>query len=474
VSRLSLVGGAVLVMDDADTVLPNGTVVIEDGRIADVVAGEVRHGRVFDCRGRLVTPGLVNAHAHLLESLFRGGGDGLGLLRWIAERSHPLVGALDEAGAVAASRLAAIEMLRSGTTASLDPEVAPGWHTAIGDAVAQAGVRCTLAIAVEGGAGYGAHGADVSQVDESRHSEHHPATAGHRHGLAVSNLDELDAALAPHPDSLIRTWIGPRVLSAVTPELGRAVAERTSAAGSGITFHCAEIPEDVAHVRSEHGQTPAEYARSVGLLGPSTVVAHGVHLPPSDHVLLAQAGSSVAHCPTSNARVGSGIAPIVAMREQGVNVALGTDGGMCNDTYDLMAEMRVASLIQKASRRDAGVMAPREVFGMATTGGARALGLDAGRLANGLLADCVVFDLWCDGSWPPVDPVDALVFGGGRAAVELVVVAGEVRVSAGEVVGIDTDRVYRDAREAAIGAIERSGIGDEIRPRWAPHAIGRA
>jgi 5-methylthioadenosine/S-adenosylhomocysteine deaminase len=208
----------------------------------------------------------------------------------------------------------------------------------------------------------------------------------------------------------------------------------------------------------------------VGLLGPNTVIAHGVHLPPNDLATLAGTRTSVAHCPTSNARVGSGIAPVPEMLQLGVNVALGTDGGMCNDTYDLMAEMRVASLIHKASRREPGVMPPTDVFAMATAGGSRALGLEAGRLSGGALADCVVFDLRRDGSWPPVDPLEALVFGSGRASVETVIVDGETRVVAGRAVSLDAGRVYRDAEEAAIEAIDRSGIGDEIRPAWAAHA----
>src|SRR5262245_58264031 len=128
---MSLVGGTIVTMDDVGAILERGTVVIEDGQIVEVVPREVRHGTVIDCRGRLVTPGFVNCHAHGLEGLFRGAGGELPLVRWIRERSHPLLGAVDADGARAAIRLVTMEMISTGTTAWLDPEVPPHLRVAI-------------------------------------------------------------------------------------------------------------------------------------------------------------------------------------------------------------------------------------------------------------------------------------------------------------------------------------------------------
>jgi cytosine/adenosine deaminase-related metal-dependent hydrolase len=447
-------------MDDAGTVVPRGTVVIEDGLVADIVAGDRPAGRAVDCSGRLVVPGLINAHAHVGESLFRGAGGELGLVRWIRERSHPLMASLDDAGVRAAMRLAGLEMLRGGTTAFLDPEVPPAWQGPAVEAASETGLRATFALAVEAAAGYGTDGHDDDHGHGTGHHHDHASTA------TASGSDPA-VLLAEAPVATdARFWIGPRVLSSVTPELGQAVAQACEAAGTGITFHCAEVVEDVTEVVAQSGRAPADFARSVGLLGPSTVIAHGVHLDEADLDILAETGTSIAHCPTSNAKLGSGIAPVVGMLERGINVALGTDGGMCNDSYDLLGEMRLAALFQKAARQDATALTPERVLQMATVGGARALGQGSGRLEAGAAADCVVFEPRSHGMWPSVDAIDSLVFGNARTAVTTVVIGGEVMVDAGRVTSMEEGAVYRDAEEAAGAAIERSGIGAEITPAW--------
>ena len=292
---------------------------------------------------------------------------------------------------------------------------------------------------------------------------------GHAGGTIADVEELLDRQLPPPRVSF---WLGARVLSAISPDVGAAMSDAAARHSTGVTFHCAEIPEDVAAVRDATGRSPGEHADSIGLLGPRTVIAHGVHLAEGDLDILARSGTHVAHCPTSNAKIGAGIAPVLKMRERGVNVGLGTDGGMCNDTYDLLAEMRLAALLQRASHAHAGAMSADAALRMATLSGARAMGLPAGRLTPGSLGDCVVIDPRRYGSWPTVDPVHSLVFGGGRASVVGVVVGGEVRVANGELTGVETEEVLRDAGEAAAAAIERSGIGAQLSPGWWPtHAL---
>ena len=222
-------------------------------------------------------------------------------------------------------------------------------------------------------------------------------------------------------------------------------------------------------MRSRFGRGPADYARSVGLLGSRTVVTHAIHLDDDDLNVLAETGTSVAHCPSANAKLGSGIARVVTMLDLGIPVGLGTDGGMANDTYDLFVEMRLAALLQKVARRDPSAITPETVLDMATVNGGRALQLPIGRLTPGSLGDAVVLDLRCDGSWPTVDPIDTLVFGGGRAAVRDVIVGGVQLVREESAIGLDEDDVYREAGEAAIAVVDRSGLADSIRPHWARH-----
>ena len=160
-TTISLVGGTILTCDEQRTIIPRGTVVIEDGYVSDVLDRAVTAGTSVDCTGRLVIPGLVNVHAHLLESLFRGAGGELSLVPWIVTRGHPLLAALDGPSVGASVRLAALEMLRSGTTAFLDPEVPPAWRHEAAEAVAATGMRGTLAVALDSGHGYATSGRGV-------------------------------------------------------------------------------------------------------------------------------------------------------------------------------------------------------------------------------------------------------------------------------------------------------------------------
>lgn len=454
-SSLSLVSGTVLTMGAERRIWRDATVVVEDGRIAAV--GPAAGGAPLDCRGKVVLPGLVNAHAHTLEVLFRGCGGELRLLPWIHERSHPLLDRLDEQGAAVATRLAGLEMLRTGTTAFLDPEVPPRLLAAMTRAAAETGLRAALALGVEGEAGYGRHG-----HDGPAHDHGHPAATA----LSAAERTALDGWCDPTGGRLA-LWLGPRVLSAVTPALGRALRQEAERRGLGITFHCAEVPEDVAHVHASGSETVVGFATERGLLGPRSVLTHGVYLAEAELAPLAATGASVAHCPSSNAKLGSGVAPVPAMCAHGVNVALGTDGGLCNDTYDLLSEMRLAGLIHKAVARDPAAITPETILELATVNGARALGLaDTGTLDPGSWADLLVVDLRRAGSWPTPHPVDSLVFSANRAVVDSVLVGGEVVLRDGQPVGVDERRLLTEAEEVARQAIEEAGLASAVGPRW--------
>jgi cytosine/adenosine deaminase-related metal-dependent hydrolase len=261
------------------------------------------------------------------------------------------------------------------------------------------------------------------------------------------------------------------VLSAVSPDLGPTIASLAAAHGTGITFHCAEVPQDREAIRARHATGPGAYAASIGLLGPRTVLVHGIHLDDDDLDALARTGTHVAHCPASNAKIGAGIARVDEMRRRGINVGLGTDGGNSNDTYDMVSEMRIAALVRRAAARDAAAMSAATALEMATRSGADALGLLAGRLEPGAYGDVVVVQPRREGAWPTVDPLHSLVFGTG-GAVESVVIGGDLVVESGEVRSLDAAAVLRDAEEAATAAMARSGIADRLLPGWWAAATG--
>ena len=445
-TSLCLSGGTVLTMDQGRPFVEFGSVLIEDGRIVEVLEGAVRHGETIDCRGRVVLPGLVNAHAHGLESLFRGAGGELALLPWI-ERTHALMDRLDREGAHIAGRLTAAEMLRGGVTAYLDPEVpTDDRFDGVVTALEASGIRAGVTLLLEDLGGY-----------------HHWSAR------SEPNLTDQERGILDRwsPTSLVRPFIGPSVLSAITPDFARAIRGEADARGVRIAFHCAEVEEDLADSTERGGGSPVEFGEAIGLVGSTSVLTHGVHLTATDAAILASRDASLVHCPSSNAKLGSGVAPIALLVEHGVNVALGTDGSVCNDGHDMFQEMRLAALLQKAVRRDPAAMSPEQVLAMATVNGARALGVDAGRLAAGGLADVIVVDLDRLGSQPTPNLVDTLVYTGTREAVVDVIVGGEARVRNGKLVDVDLAGLLRTARAVAAQAIEDAGLSSQLRPRWA-------
>jgi cytosine/adenosine deaminase-related metal-dependent hydrolase len=446
VTATSLVGGTVVTLDESRPLIETGSVLLEDGLILDVRDGWVEHGEVVDCRGRIVMPGLVNAHAHALEGLFRGCGGELSLLPWI-RRTHPLMDQLDAGAAKIAGRLAAAEMLRGGTTAYLDPEVpTDARFDGLLSGVLEVGIRPAVTLLIEDRGGYHQWSSRESPVLSARELELVERWSG--------------------PDSGVRLFAGPSVLSAVTPPLGQAIRAMCDERGVRIAIHLAEVPEDLEDIRERGWDSLIDFATEAELLGPDSVVTHGVQLGDADLARLAGLGVSIVHCPSSNAKLGSGIAPLAAMLRRGLNVAIGSDGAVCNDSYDLFAEMRLAALLQKAHHQDPTAIRPQDVIRMATINGARALGIDAGRLAPGALADVTVVDLRRLGSWPTPNVLDSLVFATSAANVTDVFVGGVARVSDGRLIAVDVSRLLAEAEEAARAAYHGADFEAAVAAAW--------
>lgn len=249
-----------------------------------------------------------------------------------------------------------------------------------------------------------------------------------------------------------------------------AIGEAAKPRNIGITMHCAEAPKDLSIYRDSYDCSPFQFCHTTNLTGPKSVFAHCVH-PDStagDFDILRDTRSTVSHNPTSNLKLGSGVAPIPDMLDAGVNVALGTDGAPCNNTYDMFREMHLASILHGGVREHAGLITAYQVLEMATINGARALGLDdqIGSLEVGKKADIVVVAPKgvISAPWDPeqvleggVDPVTTLVHGS-STDVECVMVDGIVLVSAGKLVGIKEEEVIEKAKVAIRRIRQRSGV----------------
>jgi cytosine/adenosine deaminase-related metal-dependent hydrolase len=250
-----------------------------------------------------------------------------------------------------------------------------------------------------------------------------------------------------------------------------SIGEAARAHDIGLTMHCAEAPQDLTIYRDYYDSSPFQFCRDTQLTGPKSVFAHCVHPDPAagDFEILRESKSTVSHNPTSNLKLGSGVAPIPDMVAAGVNVALGTDGAPCNNTYDMFREMHLASVLHGGVRQNAGVLSAYDVLEFATINGARALGLESeiGSLEVGKKADVVVVapkGVAC-GPWDPseqatggMDPVTVIVHSSG-VDVDTVIVDGQLLLSAGRLLHIDEDDIIQKAKSAVAGIRERSGVG---------------
>jgi len=234
-----------------------------------------------------------------------------------------------------------------------------------------------------------------------------------------------------------------------------------------VTMHCAEAKADRDFFASV-SHTPMSYCDSVGLLSPSTVLVHMVHLDDSDIERLSASGAHVAHCPTSNAKLASGICRVPDLQRAGVNIGLGTDGAPCNNTCDLLQEMKLAAIIHKSISYEPTAVPAESVLEMATINGAKALGLDdcIGSLEVGKKADFVAIDVRGTHSQPWFNPASAVVYTATGRDVELVVVDGKVLVQGGELLTMDEQEIVLEAKRRSQEVVERAGLSSKMQGRW--------
>jgi cytosine/adenosine deaminase-related metal-dependent hydrolase len=260
-------------------------------------------------------------------------------------------------------------------------------------------------------------------------------------------------------------WYGARSLGGCTRELYQQIGEGARRLGTGITMHLGEVQEDVRYAK-EFDRLPGEFVDDVGLLDSTIVFAHGVWLAERDWQIFAKKGASVAHCPSSNMKLASGIAPVVEMRRAGVNVGLGCDGGPSNNCYDMIREMKTASLLHKVRLMDPLAADAESVLEMATVNGAKALGMqnEIGSIEVGKKADLILVAMRKPHLVPVFNPVSHLVYAAEGPDVNTVVIDGKVVMQNLVVKTLDEDRVLSNAAERGSRLLRRAGI--EIKPRW--------
>ncbi|HVR71867.1 MAG TPA: amidohydrolase [Vicinamibacteria bacterium] len=430
--------GTVVTVDRDRRVIEDGAVAVRDGRIVAVgTRAEVRSGHTaketLDAGGGLVLPGLINAHTHAPMVLFRGVADDLRLMDWLRNYIFPaekenVTAAFVKAG----TRLAALEMIRSGTTTFVDMYY---FEDQVAEACDEAGLRCVA-------------------------------------GETLIEFPAPDNATIPealaYAERFLKRWAGhPRVTAAVAPHstylaspdtlrAARVLADRFRAP---LLIHLSESADEQKQVQERYGKSPTRHLDDLRLLRKGVVGAHGIYLTPEDRALLREAESGVVHCPQSNMKLSSGAAPVRDMLREGVRLGLGTDGAASNNDLDMFEEMLTAALLAKHTTGDPTAAPAAAVLEMATLGGARALGLEKelGSLEPGKRADLIVVGRSEPRLHPLYDTVSHLVYAAKGADVRHAVVEGRVIMRDRRVLTLDAAAVLAEAER------RRAGVARSVR-----------
>jgi 5-methylthioadenosine/S-adenosylhomocysteine deaminase len=429
-SSILIRNGTLITMDTANTIV-RGDLLIRDERIAEIGGTGQAADTVIDAGGCAVIPGFVQTHIHLCQTLFRGAADDLALIDWLKQRVWPMEAAHSAASIKASARLGIAELIKGGTTCALTMETVN--HTGeVFKVVEETGFRATVGKCM------------MDKGDEVPRA------------LQEQTADSIDESLAlleewhGKANGRIRYCFAPRFAVSCTRELLEKVAQLARARGVMIHTHASENTKECEMVEQETGLRNIAYLDSLGLSGRHVALAHCVHLSDEEIEILRTTQTNVAHCPSSNLKLGSGIAPIVKLLEQGVSVSLGADGAACNNRLDMFTEMRTAALLQKALHGPEVLPATRALR-MATIDGAKALGLDAeiGSIEVGKRADLALVRLDGLHSTPVEDVVSAVVYSAQPDDVGTVLIDGEFVLRDGKLLTIDERQTILTASSEA-------------------------
>lgn len=412
-----------------------GDVVIRDGRIASIGSADLGTvTRAINARGAYLLPGFIQTHIHLCQTLFRGYADDLALLDWLKTRVWPMEAAHTPRSLAAAARQAAAELLQSGTTTVLTMETVHDTD-AVFEALEPMGLR-----AVVGKCMMDADDAVPSRLLENTaySIDEAVAIAKRWHGRANGRL---------------RAAFAPRFAVSCSRELLEAVGRLAHEHDLVIHTHASENRDEIALIKSRHGRKNIDYLADTGLTSKHLCLAHCVWVDEDEQALMAERDVKVLHCPGSNLKLGSGLAPIVEMRAKGISVSLGADGAACNNHLDMFEEMRLAAVLQSV-RRQPGALTARDAVWMATREGARALGLEheIGSIEVGKKADLILVD-----AHGP-DPYSTIVYASRGTNVRTTIADGEVLVDDFRPTRWDFNDIVATARVEARALASRADL----------------
>jgi 5-methylthioadenosine/S-adenosylhomocysteine deaminase len=435
---LVVTNGTVITMN-AGRVIPDGAIAIDGSDIvavdtADAIRRAYRGTDTVDANGQVILPGLINTHTHAPMVLFRGLADDLALQDWLTKYIFPAEARMVSPEFVrAGTRLAALEMIGSGTTTFADMYY---FEEEIARETKAAGLRGVL-------------GQTVIQfpVADART----PADALKRAEAFINAFKD---------DALITPAVAPHAPYTVDGPTLMAARDLSKKYGVPTLIHVAETRTEVQDAQKQFKASPVDYLDRLGFLGPGVLAAHGVWVSDGEVAILKQRGVGVSHNPESNMKLASGAAPVTAYLKAGVALGVGTDGAASNNDLDMFEAMRTASLLAKLETGDPRAVSAREALEMTTIGGARALGMASriGSLEAGKRADLIVVRMSSARQTPMYDPISALVYTTRGDDVDTTIVNGKVLMRGRKVLTLDENAVLNEARTWA------QKVSDAVKP----------
>ena len=423
---LLLKDAIIITGDEKGTVINEGYIGIK-GSLIDYVGSKCekidsRYDRILDLKNKVIMPGFVNAHNHSAMTIFRNYADDLALMDWLFNKIFPLEEKLTAKDVYWASMLAVLEMIRTGTTAFCDMYM---FMEETARVVSESGIKAALGRGLQG---------DIGAKDSYRLKESIELYKSYHH----SNNGRIRVNLAPHS------------VYTCTLSYLEEIAKVAIDLNCEVQIHLSETDDEVSKSILEHKMTPVKVADEVGLLSNKTIAAHCVAVNDDDIEILMKKKVNVVHNPSSNMKLGSGIAPIKGMLDKGINIAIGTDGASSNNGLDMLREMRNASYLQKVLLKDPTAINVDQAIKMSTSNGAKALGFkNTGKIAEGNAADIIIINTDKPWYYPKHNVKSSIVYSGNSKDVETVIVDGNIIMENGQIVTIDEERVMYEVQRAA-------------------------
>jgi len=420
--------GLILTMNKDLQTFENGAVRLRDGVIVSVgTQGETSAcppTREIDARGGIIMPGLVNSHTHAAMTLFRGLADDLPLMEWLHDHIFPAESRITADMVYQGTLLACAEMLLSGTTCFCDMYL---FEEEVARAAAEAGMRAV--------------------VGEVLYDFPSPCYGPLDKGFEYVNT--MMEKWKNHP--LITVAVEPHSTYTCAPELLTRAAELARTRQVPFVVHVAETSNEVNLIEEKYGKPPVQFLADLGVLGPNVVACHGVHLTPEERAILKKFNVKVVHCPESNMKLASGVAPVPDLLAEGVCVSLGTDGCASNNDLDLFGEMNSAAKLHKVFSMNPEAVDAKTALKMTTINGAKALGLDKtiGSLEVGKQGDIIVVDTRAPHMVPMYNPYSQLVYAARGSDVTTTIVNGRVLMENRKLLTLDVDKIMDDVRTLA-------------------------